>query len=288
MSDGPDASGHSTRDTGDETIDDDSTDGPDAAADRAAMLRAQARSGPAISVDEFRRRSRRSFLTGAAGIVGAGVLWNYVQTKSDNVDGIPGVLRNTLEANEGIWSNLQGRSAPEYDVADATPIQVNGRIGIRDEIVLAGYTVAVEGPNGELLDELDIDHFRSLPQSDMVIEHKCIEGWSNITHWRGARFAEFHEPYADRIGDATYVGLETPDGDYYVGWDLDAILHPQTMLALEQNGEPLDQDHGAPLRLATPNKYGIKTIKRIGVIRYSFDRTPDYWAERSYDWYAGL
>lgn len=255
---------------------------------REAVLRAQARSGEAISIADFRKKSRRSFLTGALGAVGAGVLWNYVQTRSDPVDGIPGVLRDTLEANEAIWSNFESRSAPEYDIADASPIQVNGRVGIREEIDLSGYTVRVEGPDGERLDELDIEHFRALPQRDMVIEHKCIEGWSNITHWRGARFRDLHEPYVARIGNARYVGLETPDGEYYVGWDLDAILHPQTMLALEQNGEPLDQEHGAPLRLATPNKYGIKTLKRIGVIRYSTERTPDFWAERSYDWYAGL
>ncbi len=270
-----------TDDMADERADD-TTD------ERAAELQAQARSGPAIGIDEFRSKSRRSFLTGAAGVVGAGLFWNYVQTKSEPVDRVPGILRNTLEANEAIWSNFEGRSAPEYDVSDASPIQINGRIGIRDELSLAGYTVRVEGPDGDILDELPLDHFRELPQSDLVIEHKCIEGWSNVTHWRGARFRDFHEPYADRIGDATYVGMETPDGDYYVGWDLDAILHPQTMLALEQNGQPLDQDHGAPLRLATPNKYGIKTIKRIKTIRYSRDRTPDYWAERGYDWYAGL
>jgi DMSO/TMAO reductase YedYZ molybdopterin-dependent catalytic subunit len=122
----------------------------------------------------------------------------------------------------------------------------------------------------------------------MVIEHKCIEGWSSIVHWGGARFSDFHARYADRVGDVPYVGLETPDGGYYVGWDIESILHPQTMLALRQHGEPLDQLHGAPLRLATPNKYGIKTIKRIGVIRYSRERPADYWAERSYDWYAGL
>ena len=279
---------HTTDSAADTIRDETNNHRTNTSADRVAELRAQAQSGPTISVEEFRRTSRRSFLTGAAGIVGAGVLWNYVQTKSDNVDGIPGVLRNTLEANEGIWSNFQGRSAPEYAISDASPIQVNGRVGIREQISLAGYTVEVEGPDGELLDELDIEHFRDLPQSDMVIEHKCIEGWSNITHWRGARFRDFHERYADRIGDASYVGLETPDGEYYVGWDLDAILHPQTMLALEENGAPLDQDHGAPLRLATPNKYGIKTIKRIKKIRYSNERTADYWAERSYDWYAGL
>jgi DMSO/TMAO reductase YedYZ molybdopterin-dependent catalytic subunit len=60
------------------------------------------------------------------------------------------------------------------------------------------------------------------------------------------------------------------------------------MLALRHHGEPLDQLHGAPLRLATPNTYGIKCLKRIGVIRFTHDRPADYWAERSYDWYAAL
>jgi DMSO/TMAO reductase YedYZ molybdopterin-dependent catalytic subunit len=122
----------------------------------------------------------------------------------------------------------------------------------------------------------------------MVVEHKCIEGWSSIVRWGGTRFSDFHERYADQVGDVPYVSLETPDGDYYVGWDIESILHPQTMLVLRQGDDPLDQDHGAPLRLATPNKYGIKCLKRIGVIRYSNERPADYWAERSYDWYAAL
>jgi DMSO/TMAO reductase YedYZ molybdopterin-dependent catalytic subunit len=255
--------------------------------DRAAELDAQARSGPAIPIEEFRRRSRRSFLTGAAGVLVAGGFWRWVQTQETD-DGIPEVLRTTLEANEAIWSNAPDRSAPEYDASDASPIRVNGRIGIRDEVDLAAWTVRVEGPDGSLLDELDISTFEALPQRDLVIEHKCIEGWSNITQWGGCRFADFHERYAAEVGDVRYVGLETPDGEYYVGWDIDSILHPQTLLALREHGAPLTQAHGAPLRLATPNKYGIKTIKRIGVIRYTDERPADYWAERSYDWYAGL
>jgi DMSO/TMAO reductase YedYZ molybdopterin-dependent catalytic subunit len=255
---------------------------------RELELRAQARSGPAMPAAEFRKRSRRSFLTGAAGVVGAGLFWRWVQTQSTD-DGIPRVLRTTLEANESIWSNLsRSRSAPEYDVSDASPIRVNGRIGLRDEIDLTAWTVRVEAPDGELLDELDISAFEALPQHELVIEHKCIEGWSNITHWGGARFSDFHARYADQVGDAPYVQLATPDGRYYVGWDTDSILHPQTLLALRESGQPLDQDHGAPLRLATPNKYGIKCLKRIGVIRYTDERPNDYWAERSYDWYAGL
>jgi DMSO/TMAO reductase YedYZ molybdopterin-dependent catalytic subunit len=254
--------------------------------ERAARLAAEARSGPAIPVDEFRRRSRRSFLTGAAGVVAAGGIWRWIQHQETS-DGIPRLLRSTLESNERIWDGF-ARSAPEYDVADATPIRVNGRIGLAEEIDLERWTVRVEGPDGALLDVLTLDTFQSLPQRDLVIEHKCIEGWSSIVHWTGCRFSDFHARYADRVGDVPYVGLATPDGGYYVGWDMASILHPQTLLALREHGAPLTQAHGAPLRLATPNKYGIKTIKRIGVIRYSNERPADYWAERSYDWYAGL
>ena len=60
------------------------------------------------------------------------------------------------------------------------------------------------------------------------------------------------------------------------------------MLALREGDQPLGQDHGAPLRLATPNKYGIRCLERIGVIRYARERPADHWAGRSYDWYAGL
>jgi DMSO/TMAO reductase YedYZ molybdopterin-dependent catalytic subunit len=255
-------------------------------ADREDELRALRDEAPAISIEEYRTRSRRSFLVGAAGIGAAAIGWNWLQGRPD-AGGIPTPLRHALEFNETLWSNLE-RSAPEFPRSTATPIQVNGRIGIRDEIDVAAWTVRVEGPDGRLLDELDISTFEALPQRDMVIEHKCIEGWSNITHWGGARFRDFHERYADRVGDVPYVGLETPDGLYYVGWDMPSILHPQTMLVLRQGAAPLDQEHGAPLRIATPNKYGIKCLKRIGVIRYSRERPADYWAERSYDWFAGL
>ncbi len=256
--------------------------------DRERELRAPLEEAPTIPVSELPARSRRSFLVGAAAVAAGVVGFRWLQGQPE-ADGIPQPFRSALERNETLWSNLsEDRLAPEFPASKATPIQFNGPIGIREEIDLAAWTVRVEGPDGELLDELDISTFEALPQRDMIIEHKCIEGWSSIVHWGGTRFSDFHALYADQVGDVPYVGFETPDGDYYVGWDMPSALHPQTMLALRQGSEPLTQRHGAPLRIATPNKYGIKTLKRIGLIRYSHERPADYWAERSYDWYAGL
>ena len=134
----------------------------------------------------------------------------------------------------------------------------------------------------------------------MTTEFKCIEGWSVIVQWAGARFSDFMKAYPPRTRSGSafnlnhaedlppYVSMATPDDGYYVGLDMESMLHPQTLLCYEQNGAPLTQEHGAPLRLAIPVKYGVKNIKRIGTIRYSLGRPTDYWAERGYDWYVGL
>ena len=67
-----------------------------------------------------------------------------------------------------------------------------------------------------------------------------------------------------------------------------SALHPQTILCYEHNGKPLPPEHGAPLRLIIPVKYGIKNLKRIGTMFFDDKRPDDYWAERGYDYYSGL
>ena len=149
--------------------------------------------------------------------------------------------------------------------------------------------------------ELTIAEIKAMPAVTMLTELKCIEGWSIFVKWKGARLADLIAKLgpATRSGNAPdvvnrpddlleYVAISTPDDSYYVGLDMPAALHPQTLLCYEMNGAPLTSDHGAPLRLVIPVKYGVKNIKRIGSIRFTAHRPKDYWAEQGYDWYAGL
>ncbi len=257
--------------------------------ERAARLQARAHEGRTLSRDDYRATSRRAFLGGAVGVAAGVAGFRWVQTQ-EHVDGIPAVLRRGHEFNADLWRTIApaDASAPEYPLAAAEDLRRNGRAGIRDEIDLDAWSMRVEGPDGELLDEVVLDDVMSLPAVEMVTLHKCIEGWSQVAHWTGVRFADFAERYASRIGDAQYVALETPDEGYYVGLTREDSLHPQTLLAHGLGGEPLTQDHGAPLRLYTPNHYGIKSLKRIGLIRFTRDRPRDFWAERSYDWNSHL
>lgn len=145
-----------------------------------------------------------------------------------------------------------------------------------------------EGTPGLLLTMEDV---LKLPRYELVTQFKCIEGWSQIVHWAGVRMVDFIDAYPPALVDGKepqYVYMETPDGDYYTGYDLHVCRHPQTLLVTEMMGAPLTQYHGAPLRLHMPVKYGYKQIKRIGIIRYTDDKPDDYWTKLGYDWYAGL
>ncbi|HRK21749.1 MAG TPA: molybdopterin-dependent oxidoreductase, partial [Fimbriimonadaceae bacterium] len=129
----------------------------------------------------------------------------------------------------------------------------------------------------------------ALPATEMVTELCCIEGWSQIVKWTGVPLAQFLKTLnIEPDSMPAYVSAETPDGKYYVALDKESALHVQTLICWAMDGKPLVPDHGAPLRLVIPPKYGIKSLKRLGVLRLTNERPTDYWYERGYDWYAGL
>lgn len=225
--------------------------------------------------------TRRSLLTGgAAALAGLGV-YEWIRTRPAD-QGLAWPLRKSLEFNEQLSRGTFRRAAlaPEFARPGEAP-RVNGTVGIDDDdFDAAGWRLELDGRTLTLAD------IRALPRTGFVTELKCVEGWSRRVEWAGARFADFARRY--HSGREAYVGFATPDGEYYVGLDMASALHPQTLLCYEMNGRPLEEGHGAPLRLVVPIKYGIKNLKRIGKISFTNTRPPDYWAERGYDYYAGF
>ncbi len=170
----------------------------------------------------------------------------------------------------------------------AKNVRVNSHVGMHDKMDLTQWKLQVKRLNGQELN-IGLDDIRKLPKTEIIFDFKCVEGWDQISHWGGVKFADFIEHFGLQPEAATqYAGFATPDKQYYVGIDMPSALHPQTLLAYEVNGKPLPYDHGQPLRLIIPVKYGIKNIKRIGSITFQNQRPPDYWAERGYDYYSGL
>lgn len=266
----------------------------ESADERLVRLAAEAAEGPTISRAEYTRRSRRSFLMGVAAAAAGFAGFRAVQNRP--LDGrTPDVLRKGYEWNELVWQTLgsQSKLAPTFDLSDATSIRVNGRLGLPDDYDIATYKLTVLGVDDEVLETFDLNGMRtvidSLPQVDVVLEHKCIEGWSAKPRWGGAVFADFAERYANDVPPTYgYVAMATSDGKYYVGVDRATMLNRQSLLATKLGAEELSLPHGAPLRLATPHKYGIKSIKQVATIRFTNERPDDYWAQRGYTYWAGF
>ncbi len=246
----------------------------------------------------LRRMSRRSFMVaGIAALAGLGG-WYWLRNTSEE-DGIAWPLRRGLRWNERLAEGYfrDSRLAPAYSPGQAEEPRVNGQIGLHSELDAANWRLMVEIPSRNVSRDFRLEEIQALPRVEMTTELKCIEGWSTIVTWAGARFLDFAREHrlATRDGGDLrepkglfpYVQMATPDGDYYVGLDMASALHPQTLLCYAMNGQPLTSGHGAPLRLVTTVKYGIKSIKRIGRIRFLDQRPADYWAEQGYDWYAG-
>lgn len=236
---------------------------------------------------EMSRRTRRSFMIGGlAALAGAGA-WEWLRTRRPD-DGVAWPLRLALRANEQLSRDYYSpaRLTRTFSPADVQEPRENGDIGLDDDVD-PNWKLNVEGAGQPF--SLALDEIKALPKVEIITELKCIEGWSRILKWGGVRFRDFAGKYAPKQTDANaYVAMETPDRKYYVGLDMASAMHPQTLLCYEMNGEPLPDEHGAPLRLVIPVKYGIKNLKRIGKIAFTNTRPPDFWAERGYDWYAGF
>ena len=244
---------------------------------------------PAEVEARMKQMSRRSFLWGAlaVGASAGGIKWLGAQRADD---GVQWPLRRALQTNEELWRDFsnQLKLSPTFPPARARQIRANGTAGLSEDFDIAKWRMNVEGLDGAPA-QVSLAEIKKLPKITMTTELKCIEGWATVVNWSGARLGDWVRQYApDPKKLPEYVGFQTPDGGYYVGMERAAALHPQTLLCYEMNGKPLTLEHGAPLRLVVPIKYGIKNLKRIGTLSFADMRPADYWAEQGYDYYAGF
>ena len=149
---------------------------------------------------------------------------------------------------------------------------------------------------------LSVAEVRALPSRTQITRHDCVEGWSCIAKWRGARLAAL----LDRAGlkrRARFLAFFCADtleitldgtGQYYETIDLVDAYHPQTILAYEMNDQPLPVPYGAPLRLRVERQLGYKMAKYVMRIEAleSFAHISrgkgGFWEDRGYAWYAGI
>ena len=137
--------------------------------------------------------------------------------------------------------------------------------------------------------ELNLKALQQLPQTSIIMQHVCVEGWAAIVQWGGFRLRDL-AMMAQPKDSVKYVLFQSAD-KYTESWDLASALHPQTLLANHLNGQPLPAENGAPLRLATPIKLGYKLSKWVTKVTFA-SQIPKggkgYWEEQGYEWFGGI
>ena len=253
--------------------------------------------------------NRRNWLKVAA--ASAGGLW---LAACDKITASPrGVA--VLQSAEGLSKRAQrllidrGAMAHEYHPSDISPdFRPNGSIDpaepeYRAHVAqgFANYRLVVDGLVERPL-SLTLAEVRALPSRTQITRHDCVEGWSSIAKWTGARLG----PLLDQAGvkkTARYIVFHCADsleqsldgsGQYYESIDLVDAHHPQTILAHTMNDRALPVAHGAPLRLRVERQLGYKQAKYIMRIEAVEDFAHiakgkgGFWEDRGYEWYAGI
>lgn len=253
--------------------------------------------------------NRRGWLQAA--LAGSGAL---ILGACDKITGNPkGVA--FLQSAEGLTRRAQRlvvdrkALAHEFHPSDiSSDFRPNGSIdptdtdyvALRDK-AFADYRLVIDGLVERPL-SLNLDQLRALPARTQITRHDCVEGWSSIAKWQGARLG----PLLDQAGlkkNARYIVFHCGDtleqtldgsGQYYESIDLIDAYHPQTILAYAMNDKTLPVAHGAPLRLRVERQLGYKQAKYIMRLEAVEDYAHlgrgngGFWEDRGYEWYAGI
>lgn len=122
------------------------------------------------------------------------------------------------------------------------------------------WELAIEGLPGPAV-RLKADDLHRLPRVRQSSRLKCVQCWSGRVTWEGFRCQDLLRLTGPAAGRA-WVRIDCAD-KYYDFVKVEDLLHPRTLFGLGMNDEPLTPEHGAPLRLVLPFKYGYKSSKLI-------------------------
>ena len=241
----------------------------------------QAHAGPLLANLERRLFLKRGLSLGALSLL-SGCDLTYDED-------VQKVLMGMSRWNDGVqeWLFDPRRLAPEFPESRiTTPFPFNAYYAENEVRIVDGTDYKLEV--GGLVKEKKVwrlPELYALPQVSQVTRHICVEGWSAIGKWSGARFSDFLQ----RVGadtSAKYVGFKCAD-DYYTSIDMATALHPQTVMAFRYADQVLPAKYGFPWKLRIPTKLGFKNPKHVTALFVTNQNPGGYWEDKGYNWYSG-
>jgi DMSO/TMAO reductase YedYZ molybdopterin-dependent catalytic subunit len=182
-----------------------------------------------------------------------------------------------------------GRLPPGQYLTEKWPVLHAGSVPKTD---LAAWDFKVFGEVEEPV-TLTYAELQALPQTEVTIDIHCVTRWSRFdTSFRGAHWRELAELVRPK-STARFVVAHAEQG-FTSNVPLEALEDDNALLAWEVDGEPLEPEHGWPLRLVVPSRYFWKSAKWLRGLelvasdqpgfweRYGYHNDADYWQEQRY------
>jgi len=142
--------------------------------------------------------------------------------------------------------------------------------------------------------ELSLADLQAMPSVDVVNGYECsgngaraMQGLSSNGRFTGVRLRDLlqHVGVDDRAREVVFFGADRGTEDvafrqntlkvqqqFARSLTLENALRPEPLLAWALNGQPLDRDHGFPLRVIMPGWYGVANVKWLAEIRLQENR----------------
>ena len=128
---------------------------------------------------------------------------------------------------------------------------------------------------------LDWQEFNALPQTRLDAEFHCVTQWSKLQNvWEGILFTDLLKLVAPKP-EAAYV-MAHCYGGYTTNVALDVLNDDDVLFAHSHDGARLDAEHGGPMRLVVPKRYGWKSAKWVNGIEFMAENAPGFWEMRGY------
>ena len=123
--------------------------------------------------------------------------------------------------------------------------------------------------------------FMAQPQTAITTDIHCVTTWSRYDNaWVGVAARHLLKMARPRR-EAKFLLLRSYDG-YTTNLPLAAFDDEDVLLAHTWQGQPLEREHGGPVRAMVPKLYFWKSAKWLRHITFSDRDTPGYWELRGY------
>ncbi|MBD2178470.1 protein-methionine-sulfoxide reductase catalytic subunit MsrP [Pseudanabaena sp. FACHB-1998] len=148
------------------------------------------------------------------------------------------------------------------------------------------------------------DLIAKMPIEERLYRHRCVEAWAMAVPWTGfplKRLIELVEPQAKathvkfttflREKEARRQILQSEPWPYTEGLTIKEAMNELAFMVVGIYGHELPKQHGAPIRLVLPWKYGYKSIKSIVQIEFTDRQPTTFWNTRipqEYDFLANV